>query len=97
MAGSNSGMQNNNIGLAPLVNCPVCPVHYVTELQMRPGSARRGQRSLVGPGRILRLSGRVSLDQAGQCFRLDPQKWCVRGHVTSFIFGKWKHVQYIES
>jgi len=55
MAGSNSGMQNNNIGLAPLVNCPVCPVHYVTELQMRPGSARRGQRSLVGPGRILRL------------------------------------------
>ena len=41
-----AGMQNIDIGLVRMVNCPVCPVTDGTESKMRPG---RDQRSVAGP------------------------------------------------
>jgi len=55
-----AGMQKTDIGLAPLVKCPVCPV-----------TNGRGPKKRPDPARILGLSGRVSLGRAGPGFRLD--------------------------
>ena len=53
-----AGMQNTDIGLAPLVNFPVCPVTDGTESKIQPGPAKA---SGARPGRILGLWGRFLL------------------------------------
>jgi len=62
-----AGMQNIDIGLAPLVNCPVCPVRDGTEPKMRlsPARPRPAEPGRAGPHVKHRLSGWVSLGRAG--------------------------------
>ena len=58
-----AGMQNTDIGLASLVNCPVCPVTVGENVKCGPARLRRW--SLAGPCHILGLLGWVSLGRAG--------------------------------
>jgi len=57
------GMQNTDIGLASLVNCPVCPVTDGRERKMRPGPAKAGGVWL-GRATFIGLSGWVSVGRA---------------------------------
>ena len=57
-----AGMQNTDIGLAPLVNFPVCPVTDGTESKMRPGLA---EASGARPGRAGSHLGLSDWDSLG--------------------------------